>query len=412
MVDGGIARRDARLSYLLFAVAAADLATYSAIVPLLPRYERRLGLSSLEVGLVVAAYAVAVLAVSIPAGRASDRVGKRTLTVASVAAMAGATVVFVFASSFPALVGARFLQGAASGIAWSAGLAWLSETSPPGERAASVARMTAGASAGLVAGPMIGGVLGHVVGIRSAFLIIAAASLATAIGLLTVPEEKRTGGSTASFRQSVRRGARDARIRLGLVLVCAVAMAGGGLQTLVPLHLGREGVSAFAIGLVYAGSAGLAAVTGFVVSRITARMDLAIAAGVAAAILAATVAALAFPLPVAGVAVVTLAQGSLTTILYVSGFTFSAEGADSAQLGQGLVMGVVNLGWGGAAFLGPVVAGGLGETAGEEVAFLALALLVTAALAAVVAWHHPPTSGSSREAARAGEGRRASEPIA
>ena len=390
MAAGGTVGHEAtRLSWLLFVVAAADLATFSAIVPLLPRYADRLGLSSFEIGIVVASYAVAVLAVAIPAGRASDRLGKRTMTVTSVAGMAVATVLFVFASSFPALVAARFLQGAASGVAWSAGLAWLSEASPPAERAGTVARMTTGASAGLVAGPMIGGVLGHVIGIRSSFLLIAVVCAASASGLALIHERRPAAVAATSLREGVRTGARNPDIRIGVILVSAVAMAGAGMQTLVPLHLGREGISAFAIGLVYAGSAGGSALIGFAVSRVTGRFDLAVAAGIASAVLTGTIALLTLPLPVVAIAVVTIVQGSLQTILYVAGFALSAEGADAAGLGQGLVMGVVNLAWGAAAFLGPLVAGALGGGVGDAAAYLVLAVVVAGAVAAIFAWRRP-----------------------
>src|SRR5688500_12942813 len=54
-----------RIGYLLFVVAAIDLATYSAIVPLLPGYADRFDASDLEAGILVGAFSAAVVVFSI-----------------------------------------------------------------------------------------------------------------------------------------------------------------------------------------------------------------------------------------------------------------------------------------------------------------------------------------------------------
>ncbi len=72
-----------RLTALVCALAFLDLALWLAAVPLLPRWERELGLSKLESGIVVGAYSVSVLVASLPVGRIADRVGPKRMTVAA-----------------------------------------------------------------------------------------------------------------------------------------------------------------------------------------------------------------------------------------------------------------------------------------------------------------------------------------
>src|SRR5581483_9916758 len=119
-----------RLVLLLSILLILDLAMFSAIVPLLPRYADSLGLSKPQVGLLVAAYSAAVVTMAVPMGHLADRVGMRRMTVAGSLLMAAATAALALAGSFPILVAARVSQGTAGAIAWSAGLAWLAARAP------------------------------------------------------------------------------------------------------------------------------------------------------------------------------------------------------------------------------------------------------------------------------------------
>ena len=72
-----------RPAILVYAVASANVIFFASFFPLAPDFERELGLSTVEVGALLTAYGVAFLIGSIPAGLVTDRVGARTMLIAT-----------------------------------------------------------------------------------------------------------------------------------------------------------------------------------------------------------------------------------------------------------------------------------------------------------------------------------------
>src|SRR2546428_4381577 len=103
---------------------------YAALVPLLPHFEHRYGLSKSGVGALAAAYAVGVLVGSLPGGIAAARLGTRRAVLGGLALMSAASLGFAFAGSFETLFAARLLQGLGSALTWAGGLAWLRMATP------------------------------------------------------------------------------------------------------------------------------------------------------------------------------------------------------------------------------------------------------------------------------------------
>src|SRR5579871_4368029 len=90
-----------------------------AIAPLLPGYVAAFRLSGLETGGLVAATGLATLAVALPAGALSDRLGSRRLTLISGALLVAAAAGQAAATSFPLLIASRLLFGAGYGVIWT-----------------------------------------------------------------------------------------------------------------------------------------------------------------------------------------------------------------------------------------------------------------------------------------------------
>src|SRR6478672_5152149 len=70
-----------------------DASLYLAVIPLLPHYVDRFGLSSLQAGAVVAAYPVSVPIVSIGCIALVPKIGAKRITVVSALLMAVSTVI-------------------------------------------------------------------------------------------------------------------------------------------------------------------------------------------------------------------------------------------------------------------------------------------------------------------------------
>src|SRR6185295_4282137 len=95
-----------------------DIVAYSVAVPVLPDLSRRLGASPTTIGFLFASFGVTLLAVSIPMGAVSDRVGRKWPMVAGLVGVGAATLLFAFARTLPWLFAARLVQGAGDAVTW------------------------------------------------------------------------------------------------------------------------------------------------------------------------------------------------------------------------------------------------------------------------------------------------------
>ncbi len=85
--------------------------TFFAIPPLVPELVERLGLSNLEVGVLMGAIAVPAIFLSIPLGAAIDRWPPRAAGTTGLAIMAVGAAAFALSSSYGLLLAGRFLFG-------------------------------------------------------------------------------------------------------------------------------------------------------------------------------------------------------------------------------------------------------------------------------------------------------------
>ena len=360
-----------------------DLALFSAIVPLLPQFADRLDLSKLETGLLLGAYSAAVVVAAVPVGHFADRVGMRTVTIGGSLLMAAATVAFALGDSFGVLLLARLVQGLASAAAWSAGLAWLAGGVPERRRGAEIGYANASATGGMIVGPILGGAVAAAIGIRETFLLAAAASLLLAVWGAFEPDARVPGRREHGMRPALRAAVSEPMIMTSLIVIALVALVGGTLQVLLPLHLGAEGLSQSALGWLYAAGAVMGSVSIALTGRLGDRIGRLPVARVDCLVLAAATAVLMLPLRVAAVAVMLMLITPVLSVLYGVGYPMGADGADRAGLGHGLALGLVNLVWGVGAVVGPVAGGAVAGWAGDRVAYLLLATLCLAAALAM-----------------------------
>jgi len=124
-------------SHVLACITTAtftDLVAYSVAVPVLPDYAQRFHASPTLVGLLFGSFGVALLALSIPLGAMSDRLGRKGMMIGALALLTGATLLFAYAQSLPMLFAARMLQGAADAATWVVGFALIADLYGEDER--------------------------------------------------------------------------------------------------------------------------------------------------------------------------------------------------------------------------------------------------------------------------------------
>lgn len=161
----GTVRSPSRLAWL--PVAAVLLGTgwgSNQFTPLLLVYRHALGVSTGTLEAMFGAYALGLIPGLLLAGPLSDSRGRRAVVIpAAVLSLVASLVLVAGADSVALLFVGRLLAGVSSGAVFSAGTAWLRETSLPPVGTAShamVARRAAIAmTAGFALGPLVAGLL-------------------------------------------------------------------------------------------------------------------------------------------------------------------------------------------------------------------------------------------------------------
>src|ERR1700749_3523170 len=120
-----------RLAYgHVAAVIGLALFASSTPAPLWGTYSELWGFAPVVLTLIYATYAIGVLATLLVAGRASDEAGRRPVLIVSLAALMGASVLFMVADSVVWLFVARAVQGLATGLVLGAASAALLDLHP------------------------------------------------------------------------------------------------------------------------------------------------------------------------------------------------------------------------------------------------------------------------------------------
>ncbi len=233
----------------------ADSLLYSAVVPVLPAYAKQHGASSMAIGVLFASYAVALLATTPVVGLLSDRIGHRAPVVGGMVGITLATLAYSMADSYPSLLAARTLQGAAAAAVWTSGVALVAERVDPSAHGSAMGVVLASMSAGLLVGPPVTGLLAEAYGFRTPFVLLAAAAgLCCLVQLLVPGGTGRAAPSQGSVRTLLASG--EFRRTIATVVVAAAALS--MLEPLLPLDLAtRLGADTAVIGLVF-GAATLA----------------------------------------------------------------------------------------------------------------------------------------------------------
>ncbi len=387
-----------RLFLLVGVVVFMDTMLYAALTPLLPQFAHEFGLSKLQAGVLVGAYAAGALVGGLPGGFASARLGSRRAVLIGLILMSVASLGFAFAGGFWTLFLARFAQGLGSAFTWAGAFSWLLAMAPRDRRGEMLGSAMAAAIFGALFGPVVG-VSAALVGRVPIFAVLAALAVVLVVVTLQLEPAAADPASTAALRRALR----NRHFVGGLALMVLPSLLFGILGTLGPLHLAAAGWGAAAIGAVWLVSAALEAMESPFVGRLIDRrgrllpIRVALVGGVIVSLGLAS-----GPRPLIYVPLIVLG-GMAYGILFTPAFALIADGAETARLAQGVGFGFMNAAWATGAVLGPIAGGAIASSAGDSVPFLLAAVLCAVALAAaapaaVSVWRSRP-DGNLRLAA-------------
>jgi multidrug resistance protein len=381
---------------LVTLAALADFLAYSICVPVLPDFARRLGASASTIGFMFASFGATLLAVSMPMGALSDRIGRKLPLVLGMLTLAGSTLMFAAADSLVTLFAARMVQGAADAVTWVVGFALIADVYRPEERGRVMGYVMSGTNFGIMVGPTIGGWLYEAGGVALPFQFVSALALICSIGFAMLQPQPVSNRSKGPSTWSVVRVPSVAFCAAVVVLTSATVTM---LEPVLPLFFDRElGLTPGQIGLLFGTAAVASTLMPLVIGPIIERWGagkltmagLALSAGWMPMLATASNFTTALALMVVQwVAIALIITPSLTYMAEVTAF---AEG-DAYGVGYG----IYNTAWGIGILVGPSLGGWLLEQVGFDTLTRSWAIaLIVATIAIAGATAGPRRADAAR----------------
>ena len=235
---------------MLLASMFASMLGMNIISPLLPLYAVNMGASSLEIGLVQAAFSISGIITLLGIGHLSDQFGRKRFLVGGLIVLTISSIGLMFAGSPAHLILLRFVQGLGASAHLVVSQAYMGDGIPAGSEGKWMGYFNAVLFAGMGAGPLAGGILTDVLSVHSAFMFLALMTLISLAGTLAFLKERPRkvaarghASYSAPLKSLILRGVFAYRMTIGL--------GTASLMTFVPLFAGlRLGLSATLIGLM------------------------------------------------------------------------------------------------------------------------------------------------------------------
>jgi predicted MFS family arabinose efflux permease len=224
----------------------------------------------------------------------------------------------------------------------------------------------------MVAGPAIGGVLADGFGLCAPFLSVAALSTILAVALHRQPPQD---GPDPAVRQTALRDFARVVRHPGVLTAAGVLAIGGAvggvIQLLVPLQLHQAGFSASATGVAFSAAGGLYVFVSALTIKLGRRATTVRAATLAGLALALSLLPATFQASAAALVGVLLLTTAPRAVVSTVAYPLATESAAQAELGDGLVIGLLNGTWAAGLVLAPLLAGAVDQVAGPAAAYLA-----------------------------------------
>lgn len=248
-----------RQSLITLCIAGfASNISFGLLFPVLPYYAEAMSASPSQIGLILACYSYVTAMALIPIGMLSDRVGHRTMLIASLIVFSLAPLLYPLAANLTQLGLIRAFHGLASAMFFPAASALAVDTTPPEHWGEALGYFTTSTQLALVVGPMLGGLLLNHYGFKLAFYSCSAIPL---LGLILVLLRLNTIPQKPTEKVASRDSwgwLKQRKVFAGLASPFFFTLGSGTILTFMPLYgqgLGiNEAEAGIIIAALYAGS--------------------------------------------------------------------------------------------------------------------------------------------------------------
>ncbi|HEY8737338.1 MAG TPA: MFS transporter [Candidatus Dormibacteraeota bacterium] len=196
-----------------------------SVLPVLPLFLRERGGSYTMVGIVVGANLVAQFLGQYPAGRLSDRFGRRPLMIGGLLVAGAAIAAFAIPLSIGWLIALRFIQGLGAAAFRPGSRAVVADLVPAEDRGVAYGWMAGADMSGLIVGPALGGVLA-VFGRRTVFEVTGLAMLVAAVVVAFALQSPQLGRGRGLLDRPIQSAA---VLRAGSAAIRGLAMLSLGI---------------------------------------------------------------------------------------------------------------------------------------------------------------------------------------
>jgi MFS family permease len=216
------------------------------------------------VGLVVGIFGLGRVAVNIPAGILSDRLGRRVALALGPGILAASSLLMAFSTTYWHLLALRFVQGVGGGMYNTTAMVYVMEIAGAGQRGRFISYQQGALLFGSGVGPALGGFVAEAMGLRAPFVLLA---LLNAAACLWATLEVRELATVAPSLPAARAAAADRRFEsepvwkhvltdptflvAGLFGAALFTVRGGARQGVLPLYLGSFGYGPGDIGMLF-----------------------------------------------------------------------------------------------------------------------------------------------------------------
>ena len=384
---------------ILFLIVFIDLVGFGLVIPLLPFYAERFTASPLQMTMLFATFSLMSMITAPLWGMLSDRVGRRPVLMASLAAGALAYLGLAFATALWMLFVARAFAGACAGNI-AAAQAYIADVTPPEQRARGMGMIGAAFGLGFIIGPVLGGIIAGndlaTADLQTPGLIAAGLSFVAFLGVVLVLPESlsadRAVGSLGRIAAARAALARPVLARLLAVFFLAILAFSGMETTFAWWAIAQFGWGPRSTGFVFFYVGLLSALMqGVLIGPLTRRFgeERLMLGGLGAIALGLLVLPFAHGLPVLVAALSALAVGMGAMQPSLNSLISRRAGAGE----QGEVMGVAQSVGSLSRVVGPIIAGSLFGSVGPGSPFLWGAALVGCAF--FVGWRVPLPSAAA-----------------